>query len=223
MQPDLNELVSRARHERAAPGALAAVARRLRVPFVALPIATMLTPSTAVAGAAAKAGLSRLALLGWGAGSAVAVSSVVAALLLQQPAAPLRSVSPGPVVQPATPETAVKAPEPPAAELPVEAKSPDRRTPKDAATTWDEPQLIERARKALSTEPRRALALAQEHQRRFPAGALGVERDVIALEALARTGQTAEARRRALAFEAKYPSSIHLPRVRALLARLGGG
>jgi len=99
--------------------------------------------------------------------------------------------------------------------------NPERRSVKDAVTTWDEPQLIERARRALAADPRRALLLAQEHQRRFPAGALGVERDVILLEALARTGQTAEARRRAEAFEAKYPKSIHLPRVRALLSRLG--
>jgi hypothetical protein len=63
--------------------------------------------------------------------------------------------------------------------------------------------------------------LTQEYQRRFPSGALGVEREVIALEALARLGQSAEARRLALAFVAKHPTSIHLPRVRSLLSRLG--
>jgi hypothetical protein len=88
-------------------------------------------------------------------------------------------------------------------------------------TAWNEPQLIERARKALVADPKRALALTQEYQRRFPSGALGVEREVIALEALARLGQSAEARRLAVAFEAKHPTSIHLPRVRSLLARLG--
>jgi hypothetical protein len=222
MQTDLNELVSLARRERAAPGALAAVARRLRVPFVAVPIAAILVPNTAMAGAAAKVGLSRLALL-WGAGSTVAATSVVAALVLHQPAAPVRAVSPAPVIEPSQ-RSLPKAAEPMTLPEPaVVAPSPERRAVKDATMTWDEPQLIERARKALAADPRRALALAQEHQRRFPAGALGVERDVIMLEALARTGQTAEARRRALAFEAKYPSSIHLPRVRALLARLGGG
>jgi hypothetical protein len=117
---------------------------------------------------------------------------------------------------------AAKAAEPaPEPEMAASAPNVERRAVKDTLATWDEPQLIERARKALATDPRRALALAQEHQRRFPSGALGVEREVIVLEALARTGQTAEARRRALAFEARYPKSIHLPRVRALLARLG--
>ena len=104
---------------------------------------------------------------------------------------------------------------------PAESPSPPMSPVKELPALWDEPQLIERARKALGAEPRRALSLTQEHQRRFPAGALAVERDVIALEALARSGQTADATRRARAFAAKYPKSIHLPRVRALLARLG--
>jgi hypothetical protein len=125
-----------------------------------------------------------------------------------------------PVIQPlrhAAPSAAEPGPEP---EMAASLPSPERRVVKDAPATWDEPQLVERARKALATDPRRALTLAQEHRRRFPAGALSVERDVIVLEALARSGQTAEARRRALAFEARYPKSIHLPQVRALLARL---
>jgi hypothetical protein len=101
------------------------------------------------------------------------------------------------------------------AEPPVE-----RRASAGATTGWGEPQLIERARKALAAEPRRALSLAQEHQRRFPAGALSLEREVIMIEALSRSGQTSEARRRALSFESKFPQSIHLPRIRALRERL---
>ena len=223
MQPELKELVARARRERAAPGALAAVARSLRVPFVAAPVAAIAVPSTAIAGVAVKAGLSRLALLGWGAGSTIVTGGVVAALVLHEPGTPAKAPPPpAPQEQPMSGETPAKSLQAP--ELPepaVVAPSPERHAVKDAATTWDEPQLIERARKALATDPRRALLLAQEHQRRFPAGELGVERDVIMLEALARSGQTAEARRRAVAFEAKYPKSIHLPRVHALLSRLG--
>lgn len=224
---ELDELVLRARQDRPAPGALAAVARSLRVPFVAMPIvAGVVAPSTAVAGGLAKLGMSRLGLLGWGAGSTIAVTGVVVAVALQQPEPPVSRMpastvaaqrAPSPpgmkpmVVEPATPAPAPVAPPQPA----------ERRVVKDVAASWDEPELIERARKALAADPRRALTLAQEHQRRFPSGALSVERDVIALEALARTGQAAEARRRALAFEAKYPKSIHLPRVQALLSRLG--
>jgi len=220
--PDLDQLVLLARRDRPALGVLAAVARSLRVPFAAAPIAAIVTPSTAAASLVAKAGLSRLALLGWGAGSTVAVSGVVLAVVFSRPVAPPASPVRAPVLQPVRapvlPQVAEPAPAPEVAASP--AASPARPA-KETPATWDEPQLIERARKALAAEPRRALSLTQEHQRRFPAGALGVERDVIALEALARTGQAAEAKRRALAFQAKYPKSIHLPRVNALLARLG--
>jgi hypothetical protein len=199
---------------------LAAVARSLRVPFAAAPVAAIVVPSTAMAAVVAKVGLSRLALLGWGAGSTLAASGVALAIVLSQPAQP-SPVPPSPVVHPVSDQAPAKAAQPaPPAEL-TAVPSPPPRVIKEAPATWDEPQLIERARKALAADPRRALALTQEHQRRFPAGALGVERDVIALEALARSGQTAEAKRRATAFEAKYPKSIHLPRVHALLVRLG--
>ncbi len=200
-----------------------AVARGLRVPFVAVPVAAIAVPSTALASVVAKVGLSRLALLGWSAGSAVAVSGVVAAVALHEPAQPPALVLPAPTTHVAKhqemPQAALpELPEPEAA-VPVPNAEPEHRSPA-GVPTWDEPQLIERARRALATDPRRALALTQEHQRRFPAGALGVEREVIALEALARTGQTSEARRRALAFTARYPKSIHTPQVRALLVRL---
>jgi hypothetical protein len=223
MHPDLDQLVALARRERPAPGTLAAVARSLRVPFVTAPIAAVVMPSTAIASVAAKVGLSRSALFGWGAGSTVAVSGVVLAVALSQPAAPPPAPAAPSVagVRPASNEAAPKAVQPAAAPETATAPSPPARVSKDGPATWDEPQLIERARKALASDPRRALLLVQEHQRRFPSGALGVERDVIALEALARSGQTLEAKRRALAFEAKYPKSIHLPRVHALLARLG--
>jgi hypothetical protein len=219
--PDLAELVVLARRDRPAPGALAAVARSLRVPFVAAPIAAIVTPSTAIASVAAKVGLSRLALLGWGAGSTLAVSSVVIAIALQHPTE-LPPAPPAPVAVRPVRDNAPQEPAEPALAPDISAPSPAPRLVKEAPASWDEPQLIEKARRALATDPRRALLLTQEHQRRFPAGALGVERDVISLEALARSGQTVEARRRALLFEAKYPKSIHLPRVRALLARLGG-
>jgi hypothetical protein len=150
------------------------------------------------------------------------VSGVAAAVLLTQPAPPSpASHLPPPALQAssAPPPQAV----PPAREPEPEASVPpplERRVVKEATTVWDEPQLIERARKALASDPRRALGLAQEHQRRFPAGALSLEREVIVIEALARSGQSSEARRLASAFEAKYPKSIHLPRIRALRERL---
>lgn len=224
---ELDELVLRARQDRPAPGVLAAVARNLRVPFVAVPIAaSVVAPSTAVASGLAKLGISRLGLWGWGAGSTVAVTGVAVAVALHQPDAPAPRLPPSTVAVEHVPSPVRARPmgiEPvaPSPEPVAPAPAAERRVVKDVAASWDEPELIERARKALAADPRRALALTQEHQRRFPSGALSVERDVIALDAFARTGQVAEARRRALAFEAKYPKSIHLPRVQALLSRLG--
>lgn len=220
--PDLDQLVELARRERPAAGVLAAVARGLRVPFAAGPVAALVMPGTAIASVATKVGLTRLALLGWGAGGTVAVSGVALVVALSQPASP--PAMPPPVVPVGVrPASEVQAPKVTTPEVVPETTpvSPAPRALKEAPATWDEPQLIERARKALASDPRRALLLTQEHQRRFPAGALSVEREVIALEALAHSGQSAEAKRRALAFEAKYPKSIHLPRVHALLTRLG--
>lgn len=220
--PDLDQLVGLARRDRPAAAALALVARGLRVPFVAAPMAAIVMPSTALAGAAAKVGLSRLALFGWGAGSAAVVSGAVLTVALSQhtPPAPAPAPALNPPVHAVSGQTPSEPATPAAAPEAATHSSPPAHTVKEP-TAWDEPQLIERARKALASDPRRALALTQEHQRRFPAGALRIERDVIALEALARSGQTNEAKRRALAFEAKYPNSIHLQRVRALLVRLG--
>jgi hypothetical protein len=223
-QSDLQHLVKQARRDRPGPGVLPAVARNLGVPFVAAPLAAIIVPSSATAAVWAKVGLSRATLVAWGASSAAAVSGVAAAVLLAQPA---------PLPSPAAPQPPLErssAPQPEAAEL-APPPLPERSVPpeerkvqtgaREALATWDEPRLIERARRALSSEPRRALSLAQEHQRRFPSGALALEREVIVVEALARSGQNAEARRRALAFEAKYPKSIHSPRIRALRERLG--
>jgi hypothetical protein len=219
----LDELVRQARRDRPAASVLSAVARSLRVPFVAAPLAVVAVPGTAAAASLLNSALARVTLLGWGAGSAVAASGVAAAVWLTQPApapAPVALRPPPVVTRAVAPVVEAAEPEvvPEASTVP---RNDEKRAVKDLATTWDEPQLIERARRALGSDPRRALSLAQEHQRRFPTGALSVEREVIVLEALARTGQTSEALQRARAFEARYPKSIHLRRVRALRARLG--
>ena len=174
--PDLDQLVGLARRDRPAAAALAVVARGLRVPFVAAPMAAIVMPSTALAGAAAKVGLSRLALLGWGAGSVAVVSGAVLTVALGQPT-PL-SPAPAPALSPpvhaVSGQTPLESAAPAAVPEPASPSSPPAHAIKEPAA-WDEPQLIERARKALASDPRRALALTQEHQRRFPAGAPPVQ------------------------------------------------
>ncbi len=73
--------------------------------------------------------------------------------------------------------------------------------------------LLHQAHDAISSDPRRAFDLTIEHARRFPNGMLVQEREVIAIEALARMGRTDEARRRASSFFATYPSSAYRSRV----------
>lgn len=73
--------------------------------------------------------------------------------------------------------------------------------------------MLRGARLALEQEPRRALALTAEHKQRFPSGVLAQEREVIAIEALARLGRQDAARARADRFTADFPDSPHRERV----------
>ena len=81
----------------------------------------------------------------------------------------------------------------------------------------DELALLEDARRALATDPARTLALADAHARRFAKPALAQERERLAIDALVRLGRRSEAEARAKSFEATYPQSAHLARVRALV------
>jgi len=78
-------------------------------------------------------------------------------------------------------------------------------------------QLLERAQDALRSRPSEALTLADHHARRFPQGLLVQEREVIAIEALVKTGRKADAKARAARFESSFPGSSHTRRIRILL------
>jgi hypothetical protein len=91
--------------------------------------------------------------------------------------------------------------------------------PTDSSRT-DEFALLRAARQALEDHPQRALAISEEHARRFPVGMLAQERETIAVEALAKLGRTAQAQTRARAFLAAHPESPYKNRIDAALARL---
>ena len=76
-----------------------------------------------------------------------------------------------------------------------------------------EHRLLRAARAALKTNPSRALSLTQEHRRKFPSGMLTQEREVIAIDALARLGRSDAAKTKASEFEKDYPGSVHKGRV----------
>lgn len=116
------------------------------------------------------------------------------------PASPAIHAAPAEVpARPEIPET-VEAP----AEAPVAA------APSEGA-------LLLQARRQLASDPGAALALTGEASRRFPDGPLAPEREVLAIEALAKLGQSGEARNRLAAFRARYPQSPHLARLQSLL------
>jgi hypothetical protein len=94
------------------------------------------------------------------------------------------------------------------------------KTEPSADTFADEAQLLQRIYAALKRDdPRAALRLVGEHRRRFPAGQLIQERLAVEVEALCRSDQTSRGRSKAAAFEAAYPGSTHLARVRTACDR----
>jgi hypothetical protein len=112
---------------------------------------------------------------------------------------------------------------PGSAEAPAEASASAEAapTPANSAASENRPSaaahkpalseaaLLERARAALASDPARALALTRQHQARFPSGVLKQEREVIAIEALRRLGQSKAASERAGSFEQAFPDSAH--------------
>ncbi len=80
-----------------------------------------------------------------------------------------------------------------------------------------EERLMERARRSLSSDPRDALVVVQQHERDFPDGQHAADRDWIAIQALQRLGRTNEARARAETLIARHPRSPYVQRARDIL------
>jgi hypothetical protein len=80
-----------------------------------------------------------------------------------------------------------------------------------------EAALLEAARAALAADPAHALAEANAHAREFPTGQLATERELVAVEALVRLGNRADARARGDALLQRDPRGIYRDRVQALL------
>ncbi len=85
-------------------------------------------------------------------------------------------------------------------------------------STETETSLLKRAREALAKNPGTSLALADEHQRTYPRGRLGQEREVIAITALVRLGRPTAARERAVAFNRAYPRSAYATQIERVVA-----
>lgn len=162
------------------------------------------------------------------------VSAVGASIWVAHPAAapapaPTVSVAPPPSASPtaSTPPLAASVAPPPSASasssapasapVALRAATPQSATASSVAAPSEAALLTEAHEALLHGSAARALALASEHRRAYPSGALAQEREVIAVEALVRLGRRDEARRRAEAFHASYPGSPHGDRVDRLV------
>ncbi|MDB5212317.1 MAG: hypothetical protein JWO86_244 [Myxococcaceae bacterium] len=88
-------------------------------------------------------------------------------------------------------------------------------------TSESEASFLRRAQTTLNGDPATALQMLEQHPARFPQGVLVQERDVMAIDALARLGRTDEARARARAFAVRYPRSAHESRIASILKEGG--
>jgi hypothetical protein len=62
------------------------------------------------------------------------------------------------------------------------------------------------------------LAILAEHERRYPAGRLSEEREVLRVKALVGLGRGGEARRAAASFRLHFPRSVLLRKIDEILA-----
>jgi hypothetical protein len=101
--------------------------------------------------------------------------------------------------------------------VPSASKSVARAAPKDEGPEA-EMKLVESARDALrSARPAEALALCNDHAKRFPKGAFAQECEVTAVEALVKTGRKDEAKKRAERFKTRFPGSAATRRLDVLV------
>lgn len=92
--------------------------------------------------------------------------------------------------------------------------------PPDRDPLEREAAMLEEARAMLDRSPRRALAMLDRHAAAFPTGQLGMERELLAVQALQRLGLQSEAHTRASALLRQATGSIYEPRVRAMVDKL---
>jgi hypothetical protein len=142
--------------------------------------------------------------------------------MVAPPRPPLQRAAPPPTAIAAPPPSAsISAAPPPPKPVPSLASAAPSAEPESPPPPFDalaeEVALLEKARAALGGAPAEALALADAHAARFPAGKLGMEREIVAVDALRRLGRAAEARARGEALLGRAKGSLYEERVRKLV------
>jgi hypothetical protein len=139
-----------------------------------------------------------------------------------EPRAPSAAPAVAPSAEPSSEPPAERRPEPRApSAAPVASAAPSSEPPAEPAVEREtllreESRLVGEAREALRAgHAADALAQLEQIRTRFPGGVLTQEREALAIESLARSGQRAEAAARAAAFVKAYPTSPLAARVQA--------
>jgi hypothetical protein len=188
--------------------------------------ATSVAPSAAAASSLTKAALSKVTLAVLVIG-AVAVPTwrylkqgsskpVVPPPALSTPSIAQTSATSGPTVS--APSLPIHAAELPTASTASSAASTVRPEPRAVSTPPLAAELaaLDSARTSLSrSDPNAALSALDAYARKFPHGRLGIEAEVLRIGALAKSGQTAVARKRAETFLRRHPDSVLASRVRS--------
>jgi hypothetical protein len=77
---------------------------------------------------------------------------------------------------------------------------------------------VTRAQDLLARSPAQALAVLEEHERRFAHGMLVEEREILRIDAERALARVASAAERARAFVTRFPRSPQVPRLQAWLS-----
>lgn len=139
------------------------------------------------------------------------------------PAAPAPKAEVPVVVPRAAPEAqqpeAVTSAELPQAETPSAAPAPrvDSRSGAQSALTAELAALDAVRGRLGAGDASGALTLLDEYSRTYPRGRLALEAEVLRIDALAKSGQSSAASRRAEAFLRRHPNSVLASRVRGYL------
>jgi hypothetical protein len=198
-------------------------------------VGATVTAATATSTAATLAkGSASVALLKWiGVGVLGGVVTVGAVAVVQSRNSAAPSVAPSvktaanpAPIEPAPIQTAAPAAEPAPSAAPIEepaakpAEAPKASAkPAEKTSLADEVAALDVARVALASgNAAAALRALDDHDRRFPGGALGPEATVMRIEALALRGDRASAARLGRAFLDAHPRSPHASRIRTLLS-----
>lgn len=115
----------------------------------------------------------------------------------------------------ALPVPTTSARRPPASPLQITSGSPGPAPRADGLQ--QEIELLEQARRALSSDPARAERMLREYEARFAGGQLQSERELLLIDALVRLGRRSEAEARARVLRHQAPTSLYGERLEQIL------